>query len=122
MNQINIFNLLAAPGPFAEYADKLLLFGQFVGAWDTDATWYEQGEDREQGRGNGILPGYSAVVGFKTCCLHLEHLPISSVQRYTDTMSRWMPGTYPGCYCQRRVCPFTRSKSWGSDRAGGRGI
>ncbi len=44
--------LLAADGPFPEYADKLLLYGQFVGSWDVhstsfnaEGTWNEwQGE------------------------------------------------------------------------------
>ena len=29
---------LAAPGPFADHAGQLMLFGQFVGAWDGEAT------------------------------------------------------------------------------------
>ena len=29
MGQLDVFHLLAAPGPFPEYADKLMLYGQF---------------------------------------------------------------------------------------------
>jgi hypothetical protein len=31
---------LAARGPWAAHADKLMLFGQFVGAWDVDVTLF----------------------------------------------------------------------------------
>jgi len=51
MKQLDVFNLLAASGPFAEYAEKLMLYGQFVGSWDIDATWYEQGGGRRKGKG-----------------------------------------------------------------------
>ena len=34
---------LAAAGPNAEYADKLMLFGQFVGDWEVDFTVHEPG-------------------------------------------------------------------------------
>ncbi len=32
MKQLDISHLLSAPGPFAEHADKLMLYGQFVGS------------------------------------------------------------------------------------------
>lgn len=38
----NVFDLLAATGPHIEYADKLMTYGQFVGAWDIEATYYEK--------------------------------------------------------------------------------
>jgi hypothetical protein len=31
---------LDAPGPWPEYANELMLFGQFVGAWDVDVTLF----------------------------------------------------------------------------------
>jgi hypothetical protein len=33
---------LRADGPFPNYADKLMLFGQFVGVWDIDARFFER--------------------------------------------------------------------------------
>jgi len=33
---------LVAAGPHPEYADKLMLFGQFVGAWDIESTFFER--------------------------------------------------------------------------------
>ncbi len=43
---------LAAAGPFAEYADKLMLFGQFVGSWDVvDRFFNENGTVRSEHRG-----------------------------------------------------------------------
>ncbi len=51
MKQLDVFGLLAASGPFAEHAEKLMLYGQFVGSWDMDVTWYEQGGGQRKGRG-----------------------------------------------------------------------
>jgi hypothetical protein len=44
--------VLAAPGPLGEYADKLGLFGQFVGSWDIEATYFRpDGSRRGERRG-----------------------------------------------------------------------
>jgi hypothetical protein len=51
MEQINVFDLLSASDPLAEYADKLMLFGQFVGSWDMDGTWYDRSGGRRKGKG-----------------------------------------------------------------------
>lgn len=34
--------LLAASGPFEAYADQLMLFGQFVGSWDVEASYFDE--------------------------------------------------------------------------------
>jgi hypothetical protein len=46
-----VFDLVAASGPFGVYAEKLTLFGQFVGSWDIEATWYQQGGGERNGKG-----------------------------------------------------------------------
>ncbi len=51
MPQPDLFDLLAAPGPFAGYADKLTLYGQFVGSWDIEGAWYLPGGERRTGKG-----------------------------------------------------------------------
>jgi len=60
--QFAVFELIAASGPFEEYPEKLMLYGQFVGSWDIDATWYQPGGQRRTGRGewhfNWILGGH----------------------------------------------------------------
>src|SRR5438034_5192278 len=33
---------LEADGPFPDYADKLMLFGRFVGSWDVQDTFFDQ--------------------------------------------------------------------------------
>jgi len=38
---------LAAAGPNAEYADKLMLFGQFVGDWEVDFTVYRPDDSKQ---------------------------------------------------------------------------
>ncbi len=45
------FEALAAHGPHPDHHDELMLFGQFVGSWDLDVTWYEAGSPvrREKG-------------------------------------------------------------------------
>jgi hypothetical protein len=61
MKQPDVFNLLSASGPFTEYTEKLMLYGQFVGAWNIDATWYEANGRFRKGKGewyfNWILGG-----------------------------------------------------------------
>jgi len=51
LTQANVFELLAAPGPFAQDIDKLRLFGQFIGSWDMDGTWYQPDGSSRSGRG-----------------------------------------------------------------------
>jgi hypothetical protein len=51
MKQLDIFDLLVASGPLAEYAEKLMLYGQLVGSWDIEATWYDQAGGRRKGKG-----------------------------------------------------------------------
>jgi hypothetical protein len=38
-----VLEALAADGPYPEYADKLMLFGQFVGGWDIESKFFERG-------------------------------------------------------------------------------
>ncbi len=51
MDQANVFELLAASGPYPEDQDKLRLFGQFVGSWDMDGTWHQPDGGSRSGRG-----------------------------------------------------------------------
>jgi hypothetical protein len=46
-----LFNLIAAPGPFAEHANKLMLFGQLVGSWEIESTWYTPDGKSRKGTG-----------------------------------------------------------------------
>lgn len=55
MKQPDVFDLLAASGPFAGDATKLRLYGQFIGSWDIDVTWYERGGGRRTGEGEWHL-------------------------------------------------------------------
>ncbi len=40
MDTQTVFELLAAPGPYPEHSEELMLYGQFVGAWDVASEWY----------------------------------------------------------------------------------
>ncbi len=51
MAQSKALDLLGASGPFADYADKLQLYGQLVGSWDIEATWFLQDGSTHKGRG-----------------------------------------------------------------------
>lgn len=51
MPQPDVFDLLAATGPYAPCASELMLYGQFVGAWDIDGAWYQPGGGRTTGKG-----------------------------------------------------------------------
>ena len=55
METLDVFSLMAAPGAYTEYAGKLMLYGQFVGGWDIDATWYEQGGEVRKGKGQWVF-------------------------------------------------------------------
>jgi len=61
MDDITVFNLLAAKTPFEKCHKQLMLFGQFVGSWDIDSVWYEADEVSRRGQGewhfNWILGG-----------------------------------------------------------------
>jgi hypothetical protein len=47
---------LEASGPSPEHADKLMLFGQFVGAWDLDITLFDlDGSMQMEGRGEWLF-------------------------------------------------------------------
>lgn len=41
-----ICELLTSSGPFSGYAEKVMLYGRFVGIWDVEATWYDGGTVR----------------------------------------------------------------------------
>ncbi len=43
--------LLTAHEPFAEYADKLMLYGQFVGSWDVHSTNFHADGTRTERQG-----------------------------------------------------------------------
>ncbi len=51
MNQPDVFDLLAASGPNPDYAATMMLYGQFVGSWDIDGVWYNQGSVSRTARG-----------------------------------------------------------------------
>ncbi len=51
MKQPSVFDLLTANAPFAEDADRLTLYGRFVGSWDIDATWFDQSGPTSECRG-----------------------------------------------------------------------
>ena len=61
MKQLDVFDRLIACSPYAEYAEKLMLYGQFVGSWDIEATWYDQAGGHRKGKGewhfNWVLAG-----------------------------------------------------------------
>jgi len=46
-----VFDLLAADGPIQEDAAKLATFGQFVGSWDLQSSWYQPDGTRRTGKG-----------------------------------------------------------------------
>jgi len=48
---MNIFQSLEAQGPDPEFADKLMLYGQFVGGWKIASTWIKEGGKRLHAEG-----------------------------------------------------------------------
>jgi len=44
-------DFLLSSGPATEYADKLMQYGQFVGSWDIDCTWFDSTGAQTQKKG-----------------------------------------------------------------------
>ena len=61
MEQSNVFTLLAATGPYTNYYEQLMLYGQFIGSWNIESTWHEKDGGIRKGKGewyfNWILGG-----------------------------------------------------------------
>jgi len=51
MNNRHVFDLISASSPYEDYADKLMLYGQFVGSWDIDATWFDKSGSNRKAKG-----------------------------------------------------------------------
>lgn len=46
-----VFDLLAADAPYAGLRNQLMLYGQFVGAWEIEAVWFRADGSRPTARG-----------------------------------------------------------------------
>jgi len=42
MGNRQVFDLVAAEGPYADFKTQLMLYGQLVSSWDIAGIWYEQ--------------------------------------------------------------------------------
>jgi len=51
MKQPAMIDLLAAGGPRREYQNELMLYGQFVGSWDIESTWFSPDGASHTGKG-----------------------------------------------------------------------
>jgi hypothetical protein len=51
MTPTDICDYLTASGPFDEYAEKMMVYGQFIGSWDMDAVWYDRSGGQKTGKG-----------------------------------------------------------------------
>jgi len=51
MKQTFVFNLLSASAPYTDYADRLMLYGQFVGARKMEAIWHSPDGSAKKGGG-----------------------------------------------------------------------
>ena len=56
-----VLDLVAADGPYEPLTKELMLYGQFVGSWDVEATWYD-GEVVRRSKGECTSPGCWAGV------------------------------------------------------------
>ena len=80
MNALNIpaphadaaIDALRADGPLPAYREHLMLFGQFVGIWDMDISFYDEAGQRVfQGVSvSGCFRGCSMGEPFKTCFIY----------------------------------------------------
>jgi hypothetical protein len=110
-----VFDLLAATRPFTEYADKLTLYGQFVGSWDIDATWYEREGGQRKGTGEWhfawILGGrgiQDVLFASRACVL------IGLARRCAATTPLRMSGTSSGCSPTEASSSILLADKWGT--------
>ncbi|OFW60991.1 MAG: hypothetical protein A2133_04240 [Actinobacteria bacterium RBG_16_64_13] len=47
----DVFALLPADGPFAEHAERLMVYGRLVGSWDVEAIWHDRRGGETAARG-----------------------------------------------------------------------
>ena len=93
--------VLHADGPAADRAEKMALYGQFIGSWDTDIVTHEQ--NGVEHRGNGeihfgwVLEGRASACGaasrLSLCCLSPA---TGTAPRFVSTIPALMPGTSCG--------------------------
>lgn len=50
-----VFDLLAASGPFTAQAEKLMLYGQFVGTWQIESAWFKGEKIARKARGTWVF-------------------------------------------------------------------
>jgi hypothetical protein len=109
LKQLDIFQLIAASGPYGEYADKLMLFGQFVGSWDIDAIWYEQSGERRSGKGEwhfGWILGGRGIQDVLLAFGTPTHQFGTTLRCYDAAQNAWHSSWMQH---QRRVYPFGRN-------------
>ena len=54
---LRFLDVLHADGPAADWAEKMALYGQFIGSWDTDIVTHEQNAVEHRGNGEIISAG-----------------------------------------------------------------
>jgi hypothetical protein len=92
MKQNDIFNLLSASGPFSEYAEKLMLYGQFVGSWSMDATWFEKNGESRKGKGEwhfGWILGGRGIQDVLFAEGSPEHTFGTTIRCYDPVIDAW---------------------------------
>ncbi|WP_207229211.1 hypothetical protein [Ktedonosporobacter rubrisoli] len=92
--------LLAADGPFSEQADKLMLYGQFVGAWDIHSTNFNADGTRIERRGEWHFAWVLGGRGVQDILFAVgapPHMYGTTLRCYDETADVWrvswmMPG------------------------------
>jgi len=92
MKQSVIFNLIAASGPFPEHAEKLMLYGQFVGSWDIASTWHNQDGGQTHGKGEWHFAWILGGRGIQDVLFASETSPHqfgTTIRCYDAAMDAW---------------------------------
>jgi hypothetical protein len=92
MSHSDIFSLLRATGPNPKYADKLMLYGQLVGAWDIDATYFDRNGTRKKVAGEWYFDWILGGMGVQDVLFTLEATPEkrgTSLRCYDVALDTW---------------------------------
>jgi hypothetical protein len=84
--------LLTASGPFIEYSEKLMLYGQFVGSWNVEATWYEKSGETRKSNGEWHFGWILGGRGIQDVLFAKSSPPDTfgtTIRCYDSTMDAW---------------------------------
>jgi hypothetical protein len=92
MNKLNVFDLLTASGPFIEYAEKLMHYGQLVGVWDISIIRHKKDGKSTKEEANWVFTWILDGCGIQDVLYTIEEKPHkygTTLSCYDSIMDAW---------------------------------